>query len=217
MARLINDFISGSFFRFAKKQKENIPFNFSIHTSQEIKPSETFENKLFNLDFAAQKINEYTLFPNEIFSFWQIIGNPNVGFKAGRSIKNGKIIAEMGGGLCQVSGIIYLISLQAGLSIIERFNHSIDIYTEETRFTPLGTDATVVYGYKDLRIKNNYPFPVKFQIEIINNTIHIQLLSTQKIAEKELFFEIKEQNKAIFVKVLSKENTILNESKYLKL
>jgi hypothetical protein len=50
---------------------------------------------------------------------------------------------------------VYHIGIIAGLDIIERYNHSVDIYTDDTRFAPLGTDATVVYGYKDLRIRNN--------------------------------------------------------------
>jgi vancomycin resistance protein VanW len=51
-------------------------------------------------------------------------------------------------------GILYYLSLQAGLKPLERYPHSTDIYTDETRFTPLGSDATVVYGYKDFRFVN---------------------------------------------------------------
>ena len=56
--------------------------------------------------------------------------------------------AVMGGGSCQLSGILYYLMLQAGLEAIERFPHSADIYTDETRFTLLGSDATVVIALK---------------------------------------------------------------------
>ncbi len=40
------------------------------------------------------------------------------------------------------------------------------LYTEATRFTPLGLDATVVWGYKDLRLRNNCRHPVAFTFEL---------------------------------------------------
>ena len=42
---------------------------------------------------------------------------------------------------------------------------------------------------KDLKIKNNFSFPVKFEIHIKDNSLHIKLLSTQSVQKKELFFE----------------------------
>ena len=58
------------------------------------------------------------------------------------------------------------MSLFAGLSIVERFNHFVDIYSDETRYSPLGMDATVVYPQKDLIIKNPYHFPLRFEFKI---------------------------------------------------
>jgi vancomycin resistance protein VanW len=214
--RFNKDLIGGNLFKFATKRKNDICFNSTISISQEIKPSETFENKVFNLSLASKKISEYYIMPNEIFSFWKIVGNPNYEFKKGRTLLNGQIIEEVGGGICQVAGIVYNISLIAGLQILERYNHSVDIYTEETRFAPLGLDATVVFGYKDLRVKNNYSFPIKFEIEIKENKIKIDLLSTQKIEEVKLFFESEVDEEYIFVKVLNENKKTLNSSKYRK-
>lgn len=188
MIRYLNDLFRLNIFKFSSNKKRNIHFDFVINLTQEIKPSDTFQNKIFNLSLASKKINEHIVMPNEIFSFWKIIGNPNRKFKKGRTLINGRIKEEVGGGICQVSGIIYIMSLIANLQIFERHNHSVDIYNDETRFTPLGLDATVVYGYKDLRIRNNFIFPIKFQLEINENLIRIQLYSTQKITENNLFF-----------------------------
>lgn len=215
--RYSKDIVTGNVFKFATKPKSEIAYHSVISISQEIKPSDTFENKIFNLTLASNKITEYCILPNEIFSFWNIIGNPNYDFKKGRTIQNGQIIEEVGGGICQVSGIVYNVSLIAGLQILERYNHSVDIYTDETRFAPLGLDATVVYAYKDLRIKNNYTFPIKFEMEVFENRIKVDLKSTQKIEEIKLFFESEFDDENIIVKVLDENKKQLNLSKYKKI
>ncbi len=212
----INDLINGNLFKFATNRQTNFRYNSTIAIKQEIKPSETFENKIFNLLKASKKINEYEIMPGELFSFWKIVGNPNYEFKKGRTLLNGKIKEEIGGGICQVSGIVYYVSLIAGLQIIERYNHSVDIYTDETRFSPLGLDATVVYGYKDLRIKNNYNFPIKFEIQVLKNQIKIELLSTNEIKENKLFFEKELLEEEIIVKIKNENNELVNISKYKK-
>jgi vancomycin resistance protein VanW len=166
---------------------------------------------------AAKKVNEVVIYPNEIFSFWKVIGNPNNQFKKGRTIQNGEIIEDVGGGLCQVSGIIYYVTLVAGLDVLERYNHSTDIYNDETRFCPLGTDATIVYGYKDLRVRNNYSFPLKFEIEIVDQLISIKLLSTQKIEENKLLFELNQQSVNTIVIIRNEAEEIVNVSNYKKL
>ncbi len=214
LLRFIEDLIRGNFFRFSKKCTANLPH--SICLTQEIKQSETYENKVFNLALASNQINKYLVMPNEILSFWNIIGNPNQKYKKGRAIINGKLTVEIGGGLCQVSGILHQIALLAGLKIIERHNHSIDIYTNETRFAPLGTDATVVYGYKDLRFINNYDFPIKFQLDVVNNSLNVKLMSLEKIEERKLIYEVKEDGDFVKAFVRSEANNILSVSKYQK-
>ncbi|MDI9311652.1 MAG: VanW family protein [Limnohabitans sp.] len=171
--------------------KSNLTSNFIISTTQEIKQGLYFENKVQNITLASQKINNLCIKPNETFSFWKIVGptTPKRGFKEGRNIVNGIVSKEFGGGICQLSSIIYHTALKADLEIIERFNHSVDIYKEDERFTPLGADATVVYGYKDLRIKNNSSFPIRFDFQITNNIITCSIFSETAIIEKEVVFE----------------------------
>ncbi len=76
-------------------------------------------------------------------------------------------MALHGGGLCQLSSLVYHLGLLGGLSVLERHPRSLDIYREEERFTPLGADATVVWRFKDLRLHNPHPFPVAlgFRVE----------------------------------------------------
>ncbi|QGK72929.1 hypothetical protein GIY83_02250 [Flavobacterium sp. SLB02] len=215
--RFKKDLLSKDLFRFSKKCQNDFDFRYAITLTQEIKPSKTFDNKLHNILLASKRINRYVLEPNQIFSFFKVVGNPNQDFKKSRTLVNGHLVEENGGGMCQVSGIIYQISLIAGLEILERHNHSVDIYTNETRFAPLGCDATIVYGYKDLRIKNNLAFPVKFKIEIKESFIHINLLSEKAIKEKELLFESQLDKEFITVNVLNNDRQLLNQSKYKRM
>lgn len=175
---------------FSKKSELKVDFNFSISTIQEMKKGAFFENKVHNIFNGTKKVENIIIKPNEIFSFWKIVGKPNSknNFRTGRNIINGIVSEEIGGGLCQLSSIIYITALKTNLEIVERFNHSVDIYKELERFTPLGADATIVFGYKDLRIKNNYLFPIKFSFEIIENHIICKLLSKEKIDEFNLDF-----------------------------
>jgi vancomycin resistance protein VanW len=92
-----------------------------------------------------------------------------------------------------------------------------DIYTDDTRFAPLGTDATVVYGYKDLRIKNNLPFPIRFSIRIENNFLEVNLLSEQFIQGKKIIFEIEEKGEVKIVDVFDENQRKINRSIYKNL
>jgi vancomycin resistance protein VanW len=214
--RLLKDVYTGHLFRFAGVSNK-FTFNHNIELVQEIKQTETAAAKLFNIQTVSQKINPYILLPNEIFSFWYIAGNPNIGLKKSRSIINGEIVNEFGGGVCQVASIVYHVSILAGLEILERHNHSVDIYTEDTRFTPIGTDATVVYGYKDLRIRNSLPFPIQFFIETTPNRISIKILSTQIIIEKKLNTDIQDNGGKTIVEITDSNGKNINTSVYKKL
>jgi vancomycin resistance protein VanW len=214
MLRHALDLITTTYFDFPQKKKLDAAFTNAIRLSQEIKPSETIENKKYNLALASAMINEYVIMPGGMFSFWHVIGDPKKRFKKGRAIIRGKLSEEVGGGLCQVSGLLYHVSLLAGLEIIERHNHSIDLYTDETRYTPLGTDATVVYGYKDLRIKNNNPFPVSFQLSQREDTIEVQLLSPQLLHQHLLRYNIVKKDATTFVQVMDEDGNIVGQSTY---
>lgn len=203
--------------QFASKKKNALELPFSFPISQEIKPSETFENKVFNLSLAAQAINQIVIQPNEVFSFWKIVGNPSKDYKKSRSIQNGKVSEDIGGGLCQVSGIIYHASILADLEIIERYNHSLDLYTDETRFTPLGLDATVVYGHKDLRVKNKHPFSIYFDLIVDRNILSVHVKSEKALSPKQLFFETQTAATHTIVHVKDANGKLINTSNYLKL
>lgn len=189
-----------------------------VTVNQKIMPTDLFENKHSNIKIAAQRLHNLQIKPGEIFSFWRAIGMPTAKnqFKIGRNIIAGKLSEDYGGGLCQISGIIYHAALLGGLTILERHSHSTDIYNDKTRFAPLGSDATLVYGYKDLRIQNSYKFPLEIRFHVNKDTIEIQLVSAKKLSTQEIQFELTENTKHKTVITKNGEGKILAKSIYQK-
>jgi vancomycin resistance protein VanW len=202
-------------YQLARKNRPAPNYTEQITLPQALKPNPA---KVVNLKLASQAIERIHIYPNEVFSFWDAVGAPSKrnGYQASRSIINNQIINSVGGGLCQLSGLIYHIALRANLEIVERHHHSMDIYTEATRYYPLGADATVVYGYKDLKIRNNYQQPIHFRFVIEEDTITLQLNSFEKIQPLEVQFEPTQQSDLEVEVATIVNNTILDTSTYKK-
>ncbi len=185
-------------------EAEKSRFKSQITISQLLKISPRSVNKKHNLSLAIKGIENVVIEPGKIFSFWHLVGNPNAqkGYLQGRSIVADQIKEEYGGGLCQLSGLIHFIALKAGLNMLERYPHSQDLYTEETRFAPLGSDATVVYGYKDLRFRNTLSVPICFRFIIDDDQITAILCTPDPITELTVDFQQKPADNGSFVETI---------------
>ena len=151
-----------------------------LEIRQPIKVHEFSASKVQNIGIAVSRIEGYAIAPAQIFSFWHLVGRPDRsrGFLEGRILSNGRLGSDVGGGLCQLAGIIYHLALTCGMKIIERHSHSVDLYTEEERYTPLGTDAAVLYGYKDLRFKNTTDYPVALKFTVTGDELSAEMLAS---------------------------------------
>jgi len=162
-----------------------------INLRQAVRKSHLYENKLANLKLAGTRVSSLVIQPGEVFSFWRVVGPPRrkYGFKKGRNLIGGKLQEDYGGGLCQLSGLVYHLSLLAGLEIVERHHHSVDIYTDDQRFTPLGADATVVYGYKDLQLRNCLPFAIQFDVHVGPDCVDGNLRACENLSAHTIRFQ----------------------------
>lgn len=204
----VKDLLSFRYFSLVKNNAQRISLPRQISMSQPIRKNEFSENKKHNLRLAIAHIENLEILPQQIFSYWYLIPRPTPknGFKKGRNLIGNKLDLDFGGGLCQLSGIIYRLVLEAGLDILERHPHSLDIYTEATRYTPIGSDATVVYGHKDLRFLNSFNFPILFQFEILEKKILIHLCAKEPIEKCAVEFLVEKKENGKQVKVTRQRN-----------
>ncbi len=162
-----------------------------IQLIQPIVRGSYYENKIKNISRGCALLSVGSIGKKQNWSFWHSLGRPTKknGFCKGRNLVNGEISAQIGGGLCQVSSILYHLSLLAGLEIRERHPHSIDIYEEHLRFTPLGADSTVVWGSKDLRLSNPYDFPLSFSLRVQDNHLIGEVHTEQPVQPRKVEFK----------------------------
>jgi vancomycin resistance protein VanW len=113
-------------------------------------------NKVTNLTIASKFLNGLVLKPGETFSYWRLLGNTSKrkGYLDGLILHYGNVTTGTGGGLCQLSNLIYWMTLHTPLSVTERYRHSYDVFPDSKRSQPFGSGATCAYNYLDLQIKN---------------------------------------------------------------
>lgn len=132
------------------------------------------KNKVTNLKLAAAKINCLVLKPGETFSLWRLVGKPTKakGFKEGMVLTNGSFCPGVGGGLCQLSNLIYWMAIHTPLTVTERWRHTHDVFPDTNRTQPFGSGATVVYNYIDLQIRNDTSQNYQLLIGISDLELH---------------------------------------------
>lgn len=115
------------------------------------------DNKVINLSIAVKKLSGLLIKPGQIFSYWRQIGNPvkSGGYVSGMVLENGLVKAGIGGGLCQLSNLIFWMTLHTPLTVNERWRHDYDVFPDSARQLPFGSGATCSYPNVDLVIKNS--------------------------------------------------------------
>ena len=83
---------------------------------------------------------------------------------------NGKLVDGLGGGICQVSSTTYDALMNAGVTVTMRYPHSSPV-----TYLPLGMDAAISAGSKDLQFRNDYLHAVKLEtiVEGKNLTVNV--------------------------------------------
>lgn len=217
LLRQVNDAVSGTAFRWAQgKTADFQAFPHYIEVVQPFMPSPLLDNKIHNLNLAIRQLHLLQWEPQRTLSFWHLVGEASAerGYREGRNLIAGKLQQDFGGGLCQLSGILYHLALLANLHIVERHHHSRDIYREEERFTPLGSDATVVYGYKDLRLENNLSVPLVLWLQVTETTLTARLHAAQQLNPQRLVFERQYADTSVTVRALAGDGRLVGISHY---
>lgn len=123
-----------------------------------------------NVNLAASSARGIVLPSQKIFSQNELIGpyTESRGYKKGASFAGPNIVQTEGGGVCKIASTLYNVAVLSDLEIVERHYHSMPV-----NYVPYGQDATVAYGGKDFKFKNNKDFPILIWAEIIGYRLYI--------------------------------------------
>ncbi len=124
-----------------------------------------------NIRLAVAALDRVVLEPGAELSFNDRVGPRTAerGYLVAPVILREERQLQLGGGICQVASTVFDAALLAGLSPVERCRHSSPV-----DYVALGQDATIAWGYKDLKIRNDYDQTVRLRVEIVGSTLLAQ-------------------------------------------
>lgn len=114
-------------------------------------------NRNHNISITCEKINGLVLQPGETWSFNDFIGERTAasGYEVAGVIENGQSAQAYGGGICQVSSMIYQSVIKSDLEVIERNPHM-----WPSTYAAPGTDAAVDWPNQDFQFRNSSDYPI---------------------------------------------------------
>ena len=129
-------------------------------------------NGTYNMTKALLCFNGIVLQPGETLSFFNVTGPCG----KGDGYLPGGVVGGIGygGGICQASTTLYGAALRAGMTIVDRQNHSVP-----STYVPIGQDAMVNYGTSDLQFRNDHSYPVKIVTYVVGNTLFAEIWGVQ--------------------------------------
>ncbi|WP_240479792.1 VanW family protein [Paenibacillus wynnii] len=138
-------------------------------------------NKITNLRIAVDQLDGLMLRPGERFSYWRSIGKPTKrkGYLDGMVLHYGGFRPGVGGGLCQLSNLIFWMTLHTPLTVTERHRHSYDVFPDEQRTQPFGSGATCSYNYLDLQLMNHTDCTYQLKLWLDDSHLHGEWRSTE--------------------------------------
>lgn len=150
-------------------------------------------NKADNIRLACQCLNGLVIRPDEVFSFWKTVGNTTrrKGYKDGRVIIGNRVIAGIGGGLCNLGNLINLLVLDSPLEITEFHTHSDALAPDNGKRVPLSSGTSVSYNYIDYRFRNNTSQNIQLLVWCDGDRLCGELRSEKEFPQR---FELVEEN-----------------------
>ena len=189
---------SGSYNFTVKRSPQQLKYVYFSHETPLLRKLKNVDmqyqyNKITNLKLAACKLDGIILKPGEMFSFWRLVGKPAAkkGYVQGMVLHCGTYKMGIGGGLCQLSNLIYWMTLHTPLTVVERYRHSYDVFPDSNRTQPFGSGATCVYPYRDLMIRNDTGTDFQLQVGVGHSCLEGSWLSNNPPEDR---YEIIEKN-----------------------
>jgi len=150
-----------------------LPFPVADHATPLFRPLAGLDerlqrNKVVNLRLAAGRLDGLVIGPGQRLSFWREVGRPSTrrGFVDGMVLDHGRVSAGVGGGLCQMTNLLYWMTLHTPLTVVERWRHSYDVFPDARRTQPFGSGATCAWPVLDLQIENTTTTPHRLSVAL---------------------------------------------------
>ena len=147
----------------------------------------------FNVHLAADMLAGKVINPGQVFSQNGAIG-PYImekGFQKGPTYIGSTLTTTIGGGVCKIASTLYNVTALCNLEIVERHAHSMPV-----PYVPYGQDATVAYGVKDFKFRNNTAAPIMIWAKGVDNILYIAFYGSQQAPKIEWKHEVLETRKA---------------------
>lgn len=138
-------------------------------------------NRGVNIRLSSSIINGTILGPGDVFSFNDVVGprTSSRGYLSANVYISGKIVPDVGGGICQVSSTLYNSVIFSGLETVYRMNHMFTV-----GYVPYGQDAAVSYNELDFKFKNNTNWPIRIDAYATSNNVRFDIVGTNETPEK---------------------------------
>ncbi len=146
--------------------------------------AELQRNKAGNIKLACSRMNGVVISPGETFSFWHLVGKTSKrnGFADGRVLVNGRLVAGVGGGLCNLANTLHVLALHSALTITERHYHSDALAPDPgNRHVPFSSGTSVNWNFLDLRFRNDTDQAMQLCVWTEGDTLHAELRTTAEL------------------------------------
>ncbi len=134
-------------------------------------------NRRGNIQNGVNLLNGLLIPPGETFSLLAALSPFTLenGYLPELVIKGDKITPEIGGGLCQIGTTTFRATMNSGLPVVERQNHSLVVsyYNDPSNGNP-GTDATIYEPAPDFKFTNDTEHYILFQAENLTDAQQLQ-------------------------------------------
>ena len=183
------------------------------------------ENKADNIRLACSRIDGLVVAQGETFSFWQGVGKTSKrnGFAEGRVIVNGKLVAGVGGGLCNLANSLHLAVIHSPMIVTELHHHSDALAPDPNGIrVPYSAGTSVNYNYIDFRFRNDTGQPVQLCTWCEHDELHVELRTTRpfphayRLVEEDHHFRREDNGKYYRVSRIYRETIELTDGKIIR-
>ena len=131
------------------------------------------ENRANNIRLAAKAIHGHVVQPGKVFSYNETVGptNKKRGYEKSTVYVEGEKKQGVGGGVCQVSTTLFNAAQEAGMTILERHDHSLPV-----TYAQSGKEAATSYGGIDFKFKNEKDYAVVIHAAVKDGEIEVAII-----------------------------------------